>query len=343
MSIRAMTWAWSLEKLPLKESMVLLALADQANDEGLCWPSQETLARKSRGSVRSVKRAIKFLRDAGLVETIIRATPAGRKSNYYRVMIGAEFSASGQQRANLALCEEPVDNLTDQETVGGVDNSENPRQDSKGPIWPFADSETQGAIGGTSQGATGGPLHPYRDLEPKEEPPTNQPDPESVMVGVDKNRNGDGGVRRALALSADAEHARQADWSLLGECLPRPWLGLLTVSAAERLTRLLRHALDNGWTRPRIYQILNNNPIPMNVRNLVGLIVHRVGEIARTSPTPARKPPAEPATARAASAEAAPAQIDEIVARLEANAALRPEMRQAMIDRLTRDKQENTA
>ena len=342
MSIRAMTWAWSLEELPLKESMVLLALADQANDEGLCWPSQETLAKKSRGSVRSVKRAIKFLRDAGLVETIIRATPAGRKSNYYRVMVGAEFSASGQQRANLALCEEPVDNAIGRETVGVVDNPENPRQDCKGPNWPFAASETQGATGGTSQGATGGPLDPYRDLEPKEEPPTNQPGPESAMVSVNEERSEDVGVRRVPASRADVEH--EVDWGLLGECLPRPWLGLLTVSAAERLARLLRRALDAGWTRPRIYRILNDSPLPADTRNLVGLVIHRVGEIARTSPTPARKPPAEPATARAASAEAAtPAQIDEIVARLEANTTLRPEMRQAMINRLTQVRQENTA
>lgn len=342
MSIKAMTWAWSLEELPLKESMVLLALADQANDEGLCWPSQETLAKKSRGSVRSVKRAIKFLRDAGLVETIIRATPAGRKSNYYRVMVGAEFSAPGQQRAKLALCEEPVDNAIGRETVGVVDNPENPRQDCKGPNWPFAASETQGATGGPSQGATGGPLDPYRDLEPKEEPPTNQPDPESAMVGVNEERSEDVGVRRAPASRADVEH--EVDWGLLGECLPRPWLGLLTVSAAERLARLLRRALDAGWTRPRIYRILNDSPLPADTRNLVGLVIHRVGEIARTSPTPARKPPAEPATARAASAEAAtPAQIDEIVARLEANTTLRPEMRQAMINRLTQVRQENTA
>lgn len=342
MSIKAMTWAWSLEKLPLKESMVLLALADQANDEGLCWPSQETLAKKSRGSVRSVKRAIKFLRDVGLVETSVRATPAGRKSNYYRVMIGAEFSAPEPQRANLTLCEEPVDNSTDQETVGVVDNPANPRQDCKGPIWPFADSETQGATGGTSQGATSGPLHPYKDLEPKEEPPTNQPDPESAMVGVDKERSGGGGARLEPASSSDVEH--EVDWGLQGECLPRPWLGLLTASAAERLTHLLRRALDAGWTRQRIYRILNDNPLPADTRNLVGLVIHRVGEIARTSPTPARKPPAEPATARAASAEAAtPAQIDEIIARLKANATLRPEMRQAMINRLAQARQENTA
>ena len=342
MSIRAMTWAWSLEELPLKESMVLLALADQANDEGLCWPSQETLAKKSRGSVRSVKRAIKFLRDAGLVETIIRATPAGRKSNYYRVMVGAEFSASGQQRANLALCEEPVDNAIGRETVGVVDNPENPRQDCKGPNWPFAASETQGATGGTSQGATGGPLDPYRDLEPKEEPPTNQPGPESAMVSVNEERSEDVGVRRVPASRADVEH--EVDWGLLGECLTRPLHRLLNVSAPDPQAPQLRRALDAGWTRQRIYRILNDNPLPADTRNLVGLVIHRVGEIARTSPTPARKPPAEPATARAASAEAAtPAQIDEIVARLEANTTLRPEMRQAMINRLTQVRQENTA
>ena len=232
-----------------------------------------------------------------------------------------------------------MDNSIGRETVGVVDNPENPRQDCKGPNWPFADSETQGATGGTSQGATSGPLHPYRDLEPKEEPPTNQPDPESAMVGVDKERSGGGGRRRVPASSSDVEH--EVDWGLLGECLPRPWLGLLTASAAERLTHLLRRALDAGWTRQRIYRILNGNPLPADARNLVGLVIHRVGEIARTSPTPARKPHVEPATARAASAEAATsAQIDEIVARLKANAALSPELRQAMIKRV---RQENTA
>lgn len=49
MSIKAMTWAWGLAELPLRESMVLLALADAANDEGVCWPSQEVLATDESG------------------------------------------------------------------------------------------------------------------------------------------------------------------------------------------------------------------------------------------------------------------------------------------------------
>ena len=80
MSVKAMTWVWGLEELPQKETLVLLALADQANDEGLCWPRLDTLAPKSRMSVRSVKRAVAFLRRAGLVETTIRSSQEGRRA-----------------------------------------------------------------------------------------------------------------------------------------------------------------------------------------------------------------------------------------------------------------------
>ncbi len=54
MSIKAMTWAWGLAELPLRESMVLLALADNANDEGYCWPSQEV------GCVKNLEQSLVF-------------------------------------------------------------------------------------------------------------------------------------------------------------------------------------------------------------------------------------------------------------------------------------------
>ena len=155
MSVKAMTWVWGLEELPQKETLVLLALADQANDEGLCWPRLDTLAPKSRMSVRSVKRAVAFLRRAGLVETTIRSSQEGRRGNVYRLMVGAEYCASDLQRANLAPCGEPVDNSP-------VENPDMPRQDCKGPIWPLADESSQGARGGPLLGARGGPLLPYR-------------------------------------------------------------------------------------------------------------------------------------------------------------------------------------
>ena len=51
MSVRIMTAVWSVT-LPDSEKIVLLALADCANDEGLCWPSMATLAAKCSKSER---------------------------------------------------------------------------------------------------------------------------------------------------------------------------------------------------------------------------------------------------------------------------------------------------
>jgi hypothetical protein len=45
MSIRAMNWAWDV-LLPPTAKLVLLALADIADDAGSCWPSQNVIAAK---------------------------------------------------------------------------------------------------------------------------------------------------------------------------------------------------------------------------------------------------------------------------------------------------------
>lgn len=46
MSIKAMNWVWSLEDLTPAQTLVLLSLADQANDEGYCWPSRDVIASR---------------------------------------------------------------------------------------------------------------------------------------------------------------------------------------------------------------------------------------------------------------------------------------------------------
>lgn len=64
MSIRIMTAVWDTQ-LPDSEKIVLLALADCANDEGLCWPSMATLTAKCSKSDRTIQAAIKSLAAAG--------------------------------------------------------------------------------------------------------------------------------------------------------------------------------------------------------------------------------------------------------------------------------------
>ena len=59
-----MTAVWELT-LPDSEKLALLALADCANDEGLCWPSMATLARKCSKSDRTLQKAIMSLSEKG--------------------------------------------------------------------------------------------------------------------------------------------------------------------------------------------------------------------------------------------------------------------------------------
>ena len=69
MSLELMAQVWKLEDLPSTEKFVLLAYANYANDEGLAWPSKETVARRTAFSKATVKRAVtKLCADARLVE-----------------------------------------------------------------------------------------------------------------------------------------------------------------------------------------------------------------------------------------------------------------------------------
>lgn len=73
-----MTAAWGV-LLPHADKIVLLALADNANDEGDCWPSIATLAAKCGMDRTTVLRAIKRLEAA---QHISKHSSPGRSTNY---------------------------------------------------------------------------------------------------------------------------------------------------------------------------------------------------------------------------------------------------------------------
>jgi hypothetical protein len=80
-----MTWAFD-QRIPANIKIVLLSLADNANDDGYCWPSQETIAYKSSVSVRNLRRLIAQLEERGLVTVERRNDRDGhRASNGYHV------------------------------------------------------------------------------------------------------------------------------------------------------------------------------------------------------------------------------------------------------------------
>ncbi|MGY6129129.1 helix-turn-helix domain-containing protein (plasmid) [Paraburkholderia strydomiana] len=62
-----MSACWPLQGMSLAQKAVLISLADNANDQGVCWPSIATIAKRICASERAVQNAIKWLESAGIV------------------------------------------------------------------------------------------------------------------------------------------------------------------------------------------------------------------------------------------------------------------------------------
>ncbi len=82
-----MNWAWGLS-LPPTQKLLLLALADNADDAGACWPSLKSLATKCEVTPRTIQRAIKEFEACGLLAVTSRYAGNGRQtSNAYRLIL----------------------------------------------------------------------------------------------------------------------------------------------------------------------------------------------------------------------------------------------------------------
>ncbi|GIV82718.1 MAG: hypothetical protein KatS3mg051_2072 [Anaerolineae bacterium] len=81
MSIRIMTAVWDSPAITDKhEMLVLLSLADHANDDGYCWPSIRRIAERSRMSERQVYRVLSALEDRGIIS---RDSRTGTSTRYH--------------------------------------------------------------------------------------------------------------------------------------------------------------------------------------------------------------------------------------------------------------------
>ena len=79
MSIALMTEVWKLD-LQAPRKMILLALADNANDEGTnCYPSVGTIVEKCSMSERTVQGHLQALEETGLIQ---RKERSGRSTHY---------------------------------------------------------------------------------------------------------------------------------------------------------------------------------------------------------------------------------------------------------------------
>lgn len=84
MSTIIMSQCWPLRGLSVTQKAVLISLADQANDDGVCWPAVGTIAARCCMSARAVRTAMDHLEAVGLLtrdrrfnsSTVYKVTPA---------------------------------------------------------------------------------------------------------------------------------------------------------------------------------------------------------------------------------------------------------------------------
>lgn len=152
MSIRVMSAVWSDMRIRSQaELLLLLALADHARDDGVCWPSMRSIAAKARVDERSARRIVRRLAERGLITIIEQGgcDEDGRNvPNRYRVLAGETRQADGG-----TLC--PPGGTVSQGIRG---DRESPRGDSE---------DTDGGAYGPPEGAYGPPKrHNNHQREP---------------------------------------------------------------------------------------------------------------------------------------------------------------------------------
>jgi len=100
MSIRVMAQVWEHSRAAGGQLLVLLAIADFADDHGKAWPAVPTLAKKARISERHTQKVIKQLKDMG--ELVVDQGASGYSgTNLYRITMKPEGVAKCHQGGEL--------------------------------------------------------------------------------------------------------------------------------------------------------------------------------------------------------------------------------------------------
>lgn len=86
MSIKAMSWVWDNSPYEGVGLLVHLALADFADDQGVCWPSQKRISDKCKSSERHVRRIIKQMIEDGQI-LLIEKSNGVTTNNKYRLLM----------------------------------------------------------------------------------------------------------------------------------------------------------------------------------------------------------------------------------------------------------------
>lgn len=92
--------AWKIKLGNPIRKMILIKLADNANDDGECWPSYQHIADQCETSRRTVINHINELEKMGLIKKITRKTNRGNSSNKFIITLPSENNSPVKNKGN---------------------------------------------------------------------------------------------------------------------------------------------------------------------------------------------------------------------------------------------------
>src|SRR5688572_16061958 len=99
MSFQAMNWAREIRTGSPALKAVLLAVANYADADGSCWPSQERIAHDTELTDRTVRTALKELEARGFLTREERRA-RGRRSDLIRLVLPETVSGRQPERVS---------------------------------------------------------------------------------------------------------------------------------------------------------------------------------------------------------------------------------------------------
>ncbi len=287
MSFRAVTWAFDrVRGLSATEKLVLLALAEFANDDNETWRSREMLAQRAECSTKTVQRTVRSLREAGLIEIQGRWAWCGSDAEECASRPSHKHRSGTTYKLRL-------DRSGDVRELRSVD-AEISTEDKLSPMEKALESRGKvhrrqfvpyGAIPDTQGLPRGTPVAPIWSVNPQLNPQTRPDLATTEAVGS----VGDDSSVMVAAPDGARPPATAGDAQVVAQCLPGHLRNLdahgLTVVAG-----LLRERLVAGWSAKAIRDLMDQ-PVPERVGRLAGLVAYRLQQNVLPELAPRKAPP----------------------------------------------------
>lgn len=210
MSNEALTWAFEQTIKPSGRHFVLVALANYADSQGWCYPSQETLAKRTSQDERTVRDHLKALEEEGLIAREPRRRKDGKRTSDGFTLVGfiavegaveeAEATPAGGRAVNRKISPvEPADRRKKSTPSPEKSPGDQPERFSGNPsvVYP-SETQTEGRVAPPAADSGGAP-------SPEDAPAEENPTAWARRVW----RDGQGWLHDCLSGDAERLGARQ--------------------------------------------------------------------------------------------------------------------------------------